>query len=138
HGLVGATGTAGGAAVVGATNGVEGAYAGAFYGPMVVSGDFAVFGAKSAAVPHPDGSHRLLYSVESPESWFEDFGSGRLDCGSAAVPVDPHFAAVADMTNYHVFVTMYDEHQILKVSDRSPEGFRVTASRPDSTGAFSW
>jgi hypothetical protein len=76
HGLVGATATAGGAAVVGASNGVAGAYAGAFYGSVVVSGNFTVVGgAKSAAVPHPDGSHRRLYCLESPESWFEDFGT---------------------------------------------------------------
>src|SRR3984893_1494417 len=87
HGLVGATATAGGAAVVGATNGVAGAYAGAFYGPVVVGGAFTVFGGpKSAAVPHPDGSHRRLYCVESPESWFEDFGKARLDeCGRATI-----------------------------------------------------
>jgi hypothetical protein len=72
HGLVGATAAAGAAAVVGATNGVAGAYAAAFYGPVIVSGNFTVVGgAKSAAVPHPDGSHRRLYCVESPESWFE-------------------------------------------------------------------
>jgi hypothetical protein len=66
HGLVGATATAGGAAVVGATNGVAGAYGAAFYGPVIVGGDFTVFGgAKSAAVPHPDGTHRRLYCVES-------------------------------------------------------------------------
>ena len=48
-------------AVVGATNGVAGAYAAAFYGPVFVGGDFTVVGgAKSAAVPHPDGSHRRL------------------------------------------------------------------------------
>jgi hypothetical protein len=59
HGLVGATAAAGGAAVVGATNGVAGAWAAAFYGPVIVSGDFIVLdGAKSAAVPHPDGTHR--------------------------------------------------------------------------------
>ena len=82
HGLVGATASAGGAAVVGATNGVAGAYAAAFYGPVIVGGDFTVVGgAKSAAVPHPDGSHRRLYCVESPESWFEDFGRGTLACG---------------------------------------------------------
>ena len=79
HGLVGATAAAGAAAVVGATNGVAGAYAAAFYGPVIVGGNFTVVGgAKSAAVPHPDGSHRRLYCVESPESWFEDFGRGTL------------------------------------------------------------
>ena len=34
-----------------------------------------VGGIKSAAVPHPDGSHRQLYCMESPENWFEDFGN---------------------------------------------------------------
>ena len=59
HGLVGATATAGAAAVVGATNGVAGAWAAAFYGPVVVGGDFIVVGgAKSAAVPFPDGTNR--------------------------------------------------------------------------------
>ena len=81
---VGATAAAGAAAVVGATNGVAGAYAGAFYGPVIVGGNFTVVGgAKSAAVPHPDGSHRRLYCVESPESWFEDFGEAELICGEA-------------------------------------------------------
>ena len=64
HGLVGATATAGGAAVVGATNGVAGAYAAAFYGPVIIGGNFTVVGgAKSAAVPHPDGSHRRMIFV---------------------------------------------------------------------------
>jgi hypothetical protein len=59
HGLVGATATAGGAAVAGSTNGLAGAYAGLFYGPVIVSGPFTVFGGpKSAAVPHPEGCSR--------------------------------------------------------------------------------
>ena len=67
HGLVGATASPGGAAVVGATNGVAGAWAGAFYGRVIVGGDFLVVGgAKSAAVPHPDGSHRLLVLRRKP------------------------------------------------------------------------
>ena len=97
HGLVGATAAAGAAAVVGATNGAAGSYAGAFYGPVIVSGNFTVVGgAKSAAVPHPDGSHRRLYCVESPESWFEDFGEGVLRCGEASIALDADFAAVVD------------------------------------------
>jgi hypothetical protein len=149
HGLVGATGTAGGAAVVGATNGVAGAWAGAFYGRVVVSGDFIVGGgAKSAAVPHPDGSHRQLYCVESPESWFEDFGTGHLVEGRASVTVDPGFAAVADMDDYHVFLTGYDHDHVLHVADRTPKGFTVETNaalaglqgrKPcDLSGTFSW
>ena len=149
HGLVGATSTAGGAAVVGATNGVVGAYAAAFYGPVIVGGDFTVVGgAKSAAVPHPDGSHRRLYCVESPESWFEDFGAGRLECGRAEVTIDPDFAAMVDLTDYHVFLTELGEHRALAVSQRTPTGFTVQANaalakllgRSDAelSGTFSW
>jgi hypothetical protein len=139
HGLVGATAAAGAAAVVGATNGVSGAYAAAFYGPVIVGGAFTVVGGpKSAAVPHPDGSHRLLYCVESPESWFEDFGEGTLECGQAEVTLDPDFAAVVDTEKYHVFLTQYDEHPDLCVAQRTPTGFRVLAKDDASTGAFSW
>jgi hypothetical protein len=138
HGLVGATATAGGAAVVGATNGVAGAYAAAFYGPVVVSGAFTVLGAKSAAVPHPDGSHRRLYCVESPESWFEDFGEGQLDCGQADVSIDPDFAAMANVESYQVFLTEYDGPHGLCVTNRTRIGFRVRAGQKGASGAFGW
>jgi hypothetical protein len=139
HGLVGATATAGGAAVVGATNGVAGAYAGAFYGPVVVAGAFTVFGGpKSAAVPHPDGTHRRLYCMESPESWFEDFGESTLACGQAEVRLDPDFAAVVDLSKYHVFLTGYDGQSDLSVCERTSSGFQVRATSGTGSGAFSW
>jgi hypothetical protein len=138
HGLVGATATAGGAAVVGATNGVAGAYAAAFYGPVIVGGNFTVVGAKSAAVPHPDGSHRRLYCVESPESWFEDFGKGHLECGHAEVTIDPDFAAVAALDDYHVFLTDYGGRTHLSVTSQTPTGFRVETDDATSSTRFSW
>jgi hypothetical protein len=138
HGLVGATAATGGAAVVGASNGVLGAYAAAFYGPVIIGGDFTVVGgAKSAAVPHPDGSHRRLYCLESPESWFEDFGRGTLACGEATVALDPDFAAVVDPSDYHVFLTGYDGRANLSVCDRSADGFRVRGGE-GAGGEFSW
>ena len=138
HGLVGATAAAGAAALVGATNGVAGAFAGAFYGPVIVGGDFTVFGAKSAAVPHPDGSHRRLYCVESPDSWFEDFGDAALVNGVADITIDPDFAAVVDSSRYQVFLTEYDDHRGLYVTDRTPCGFRVRAKTGEASGTFSW
>jgi hypothetical protein len=138
HGLVGATGTPGGAALVGASNGIAGAYAAAFYGPVVITGDLAVVGAKSAAVAHPDGVYRRVYCVESPESWFEEFGKGELLRGSAEITIDPQFTAIADMDDYHVFVSGYDSPGELMVSERTPCGFRVTAKDPAGTNAFSW
>jgi hypothetical protein len=140
-GLVGATAAAGAAAVVGATNGVAGAYAAAFYGPVIVGGTFTVVGgAKSAAVPHPDGSHRRVYCLETPESWFEDFGTAHLECGRADISIDPDFGAVADLTAYHVFLTEYEDNQSLYVTRRSPNGFSVQARSEsgDGSGSFSW
>ncbi len=48
-------------------------YAGFFQGNVLVLGNFAVSGAKSAAVKAPDGALHRMYSLESPESLFEDF-----------------------------------------------------------------
>ena len=149
HGLVGATAAAGAAAVVGATNGVAGAYAAALYGPVLVGGDFTVVGgAKSAAVPHPDGSHRRLYCLESPESWFEDFGKGQLQCGRAEIAIDPDFAALVDLSDYFVFLTARGGDAVLAVVDQTPTGFAVVANRTlatlagktdgDLNDAFNW
>jgi hypothetical protein len=134
HGLVGATGTLGAGALVGSTNGVAGAYAGLFFGPMVVVG-----GAKSAAVPHADGTHRLLYCVESTESWFEDFGKATLVRGCATVPIDPEFGAVADMSDYHVFLTPYGKTKGLHVASQTRTAFTVE-EHDDGSGeiGFSW
>jgi hypothetical protein len=134
HGLVGATGAVGAGALIGSTNGVAGAYAGIFYGPMVVVG-----GPKSAAVPHADGTHRLLYCVESTESWFEDFGKSTLVRGCATVPIDPEFGAVADMSDYHVFLTPYGKSKALYVASQTPTAFTVEAHDDGSAEiGFSW
>ena len=139
HGLVGATAAAGAAAVVGATNGVAGAYAAAFYGPVIVGGNFTVVGgAKSAAVPHPDGSHRRLYCMESPESWFEDFGNGQLECGRAEIAIDPDFAALVAPRRVPGVSHAYDQHNDLCVTDRTPSGFQVEARDATTHGAFGW
>lgn len=108
------------------------------YGPVIVGGNFTVVGgAKSAAVPHPDGSHRRLYCMESPESWFEDFGEGALVCGEASIALDADFAAVVDASKYHVFLTAHRSHADLALTERSPDGFRVRASE-GAEGTFSW
>ena len=100
---------------------MAGAIAGQFAGPvniynngavapgnLYMQGNSTASGTKSAAVPHPDGSHRLLYCVESPEAWFEDFGKGTLAAGKADVKLDADFAAVVDTSKLHVFLTPHD------------------------------
>jgi hypothetical protein len=92
---------------------------------VLCQGKFVATGTKSAAVAHPDGSHRLLYCMESPECWFEDFGSGALAGGKASVALDPDFAAVVNTTDYHAFLTPEGDCRGLYVSSKGATGFTV-------------
>jgi hypothetical protein len=110
-----------------------------FSGNVVVQGSLTVTGSapKSAAVPHPDGSQRRMYCMESPESWFEDFGQGTLVAGRALVTLDPDFDAVVKGDNYHVFLTEYADLGGLYVANRAPHQFEVR-SRSGAVGAFGY
>jgi hypothetical protein len=100
--------------------------AGLFFGNVAVLGDFRVFGTtKSVVVQHPDGSHRQLYCMESPEGWFEDFGVGQLHNGHAHVQLGRDFAALVRTDHYHVFLTPYGESNGLYVADILPDSFVV-------------
>ncbi len=105
--------------------------AGRFIGPvevlgnLTVTGDSVVWGTKSAAARHDDGTHRLLYCVESAESQFEDFGEVKLVKGKAEVRLDRDFIGVADTRYYHVFLTPYGDSQGLFVTARRSTGFQV-------------
>jgi hypothetical protein len=114
--------------------------AGLFSGKVQVIGDFTVVGGfKSAAVRHPDGSHRRLYCVESPENWFEDFGTGTLVGGVGRVPLDPDFATLVHTEDYHVFLTPRGDSQGLYVSSQTPAGFEVREQRGGSSSlSFSY
>lgn len=63
--------------------------------------------------------------MESPESWFEDFGEAKLVKGSAEVTLDPDFAALVHPHDYHVFLSPYGESKGLYVTDRTQHGFVV-------------
>jgi hypothetical protein len=110
--------------------GSSSSFAGAFYGGLVVSG-----GPKSAAVPHPDGSQRLRYSMESPESWFEDFGRAALVHGQAKEALEATFAAVVHTDDYHVFLSPESETNGLYVSSRNTAGFEVREQQHGTSNA---
>jgi len=123
-GCVGFTSVAGGYGLyVGST--VSGGYAGGFAGAVLVAGKFTATGTKSAALDHPDGSHRLLYCLESPESWFEDFGQARLTAGAATVTLDADFAAVVQSGTCLIYLTPRGDSKGLYVSAQSATGFEV-------------
>jgi hypothetical protein len=77
------------------------------------------------AMRHPDGSYRRLYSLESPETWFEDFGRGELLDGRAQVELDPDYAVLVQLEDYHVFLTPEGDSAGLYVAGKSPTGFEV-------------
>jgi hypothetical protein len=109
-------------------------------GSLSVSGNFSVLspGVKSVVVPFPDGSHRQLYCMESPESWFEDFGVGHLVDGRAAIQLDPDFAATVSTSEYHVFIAEYDDNNALFVTNRTKAGFEVRAKTAVRVATFSY
>jgi hypothetical protein len=122
----------GGAGVQGSSNtgiGVSGSspggWAGYFEGNVLVRGNFYVTnGSKSAAVKHRDGTQRALYCLESPESYFEDFGEAELTGESLVVKLERDFAALVKRNQYQVFLTSYGP-EALYVRKRGAAGFEI-------------
>jgi len=138
-GLTAITSTAGVAALA-ATSTVSTAYAAYFQGTTIVQGNFfVVSGVKSAAVPHADGTHRAVYCVESPESWFEDFGDARLVHGKADVALDSEFAAIIHADAYYVYLTARGDTKGLHVANQTPGGFTVAENTAGTSDvSFAW
>ncbi len=67
-----------------------------------------------------------LQSVQSPEAWFEDFGSGSLKSGTHIVNIDPLFAQTINLdVDYHVFLTPLGDCNGLYVTNKTATGFEV-------------
>lgn len=114
-------------------------FAGLFFGNVQVQGDFTVIGHKSAVVPHPNGTHRRLYCVESPENWFEDFGRGKLSGGRAAIELEADFAKLVKAGDYHVFLTPEGDCNGLYVHRKTAGGFEVRElQKGTSSAGFSY
>src|SRR5262249_40091521 len=81
--------------------------------------------AKGAVVPVPDGTKRLLVCMESPEPWFEDFGTAKLKSGRVVVKLDADFAKVIKRGNYKVFVMPEEECRGLSARRKRAASFEV-------------
>ncbi|GAB4272998.1 MAG: hypothetical protein Kow0080_20050 [Candidatus Promineifilaceae bacterium] len=91
-------------------------------------GNYVATGTKSAMVS-AQGGQRLVYTIESPEVWLEDFGSGQLQNGVAQVAIDPVFASSVDLSGeYHVFLTPLGDSNGLYVANKTATGFEVRES----------
>ncbi len=94
-------------------------------GNLQCDGDMQFDGTKSASVQIAE-EERLLYAVESPGVWFEDFGSGALAGGQGTVTIEPLFAQSVNLgAAYHVFLTPLGDCNGLYVAEKTATGFTV-------------
>jgi hypothetical protein len=90
-------------------------------------GDVGCSGELGADASGDGGARKVsLYAMQSPENWFEDFGSGALGNGTATIPIEPTFAQTVNAgTGYRVFLTPDGDCQGLYVSQKSASSFEV-------------
>ncbi|MFH1336147.1 MAG: hypothetical protein ABII96_06485 [Candidatus Zixiibacteriota bacterium] len=90
-------------------------------------GDLWAAGTKSAMVQTANHGQRLLYTMESPEVWFEDLGKASLVNGETTVAFESIFAEAANLqVDYHVFLTpLCQEPVLLFVTDKDAKSFTV-------------
>jgi hypothetical protein len=93
-------------------------------------GDLNCTGRVKALVTVGAGKRTVeTYSVQSPENWMEDFGSGKLVRGVAQIAIDPAFAETVSATaDYHVFLTPRGDSKGLFVINATAAGFEVRES----------
>ena len=91
---------------------------------QIVAGNLSCSGTKSASVSIQN-EQRLMYAIESPEVWFEDFGTESLVNGQATVGIDPLFALTVNLNKYHIFLTPLGDCQGLYVANKTPTSFEV-------------
>jgi hypothetical protein len=119
-------------------------FGGFFFGNVMVTGNLTVNGMMSpnpklAVMPFPDGTHRALYCMQSPEVWFEDFGAAKLKRGRAIVKLDADFGKVIKRNDYRVFVTPEGDCRGLYIRRKRAASFEVRElASGKSSVAFSY
>jgi len=102
-------------------------YAGYFDGNLTM-----INGTKNASVPTSKGN-QLMYSMESPEIWFEDFGQAKLINGTAHIDLEEMFQEtvfIDDEHPMHVFLQEQGESNGLYFTpDEDGKGFTVTEKK---------
>jgi hypothetical protein len=94
-------------------------------------------GTKNAVVKARSGA-RALYTEESTEVWFTDYGFGRLTNGFVRVRLDPTFGETVSLGDpYHVFVQPYGRAEIY-VTNRGRSGFDVVLKDGEPNVEFSY
>ena len=94
------------------------------------NGDLTCTGQVKALTTTGNGARTVeTYSMQSPENWMEDFGSGTLQNGHATVSIDAAFAeTVSDSADYHIFLTPRGDSKGLYVTNAIATSFEVHES----------
>jgi len=98
----------------------------ALHNNLTVAGNLTVTGTKSSIAQVSGRRQVALYAMESPENWFEDFGTARLHNGKARVTLESIFSETVNSNlNYHVFLTANGNCRGLYVAEKTTSGFVV-------------
>jgi hypothetical protein len=92
-----------------------------------VSGNFSCSGSFEEVTPVGGGARKVaLNAIHTPESWFEDAGSGQLSGGEAVVSIESVFGETINTgVEYHVFLTPNGDCKGLYVAQKSAGSFVV-------------
>ena len=92
----------------------------------LAANSLSITGTKNNVVKLSEGRTVLFYANESPEYWFEDFGTVTLIRGRAIVKIDPTFAEATNTAiNYKVFLTPNGRTSGLYVVRKNATTFEV-------------
>jgi hypothetical protein len=96
-------------------------------GNVFANGTYNIFVQPSSPTTRTTSNeYTTLYALQSPEAWFEDFGTGTLVEGKALILIDPLFAATVNLnSDYHVFLTPMGNSNNLYVFNQTPTSFEV-------------
>lgn len=99
---------------------------------LQVNGDLCVTGQKNAIVPTSQGMTKV-YSEESAEVWFTDYGSLTVKDGTAQAKLDSRFLETVLIDESHqmmVFVTQTSGDPINVVVEKGLTSFTIRCARP--------
>jgi len=90
-------------------------------------GNLRCEGTKTAVVPVDGGKRKVaLSAIESPQNWFEDFGSAQLVNGAVVVELDSTFTQTVNAaTDYKVFPVPTGDCKGLYVTNKTATSFEV-------------
>jgi hypothetical protein len=108
--------------------------------------NFKIIGAGSVSTivssDKPNDSKKIMFTPETPEVLFEDYGTGTLENGETTVKIDPIFSKniyVDDKHPLKVFIQLEGDCNGVYVTNKSKNAFTVKElAKGKSNVSFSW